>query len=1436
MKIIPKFNINRDFKNCESGSIVAAKNIVVNETGEYIMPEPPFKTKFSLSEEDNVHIVGVIPTPTELYIFCDNNKIYQSQENKYIALDNCNWKYIPDTKFIGTYTYMSDGKICLVVSQYTDKEGDDVDYSKYPLQSWIVDNNDVSNYNICPDIPAFKSSYKINEQGNLVAGVYTFFIRFKISNHDYTHWFQLTGDINIGSKIEHEIINHNYKIQNTIQQANTVMFDKFNVNKIGHTNKSIILSINTSDPDVNYKDYQIAAIVKVEESVVGRIFIDTDNLTENNNTFNIATNDFIQEVSIDELTKNPIQYFNVKALCNYNNRLYIGNYHEYKIAKGTISATAELGYYNDNFVQDEYDKNTNSRDYDYAILNINFQINSSSIKNIKKEVKIVKVDEANGGAFAGQYKVCDPNSEDTQSEVNAFWEYVADNLYIQNQVNGAYEPLSRINTDLYGEPIYDEDGRLKTQNYIRTTYSMYIGETYQDSMSPIHMSCWSNRELNKDNDIFVKLLTGNGEDECLPTTHTSLYGRDGGSFSGSVINYMTIDEVQNNIDKSKPSKEWTNIYISNTGRITLFDSRFGSDYHVFMLDGIDNSNKLTTPTIYEIPAKNKSESNDCVKQAKKIELLSQGYNGGWAITSLNILYNVQSYQINRPFDKTQDNKNYYKYTIKNNLGNYYITSKFTDKDLWVDRFATEINHHLDNAIIYGNAKKVLTRKASSSPSAPSASNSISSNRTLIPKQKYNTYIHYIRKDGSHTLGFKIDNNFDELNIEGAYLNGVSVKVNDIPKEYKGYFITYEKPIKSVEWLIKSKYQDKIVTTNSDMIYNDHLIYTENPKIEKFVYNKLGQNYAETNESSTNFVDDFKIVYGTLKTQDYNAVKYKTLYRLTPNIYEAGKSYNSNEYCPGYYNKEKSIIFDKPVLFASDSETVCNMDDTEVNYTVSMVQDYVYSDIPIDQFVVKKDFETRAMTFTKNGSSDYLGSYTNNILSPIHLKDFLRMPACYIAPPSKSYTNYVEDNYVDYFPQTVRRSDQISDESRVNSFRLFSTDEYKNIFENKGEIVNIFGSGNTLVVHCKYGMYKFDSTNNLTATATTKKVDIFYNGYEDCFPDQVGYGGLDDIDECILCKGGYIWFDKKNRTILKMNEKITTLSDDLDVFLKKFPIINTVRFAYTQDKRILICIYFSDANNSSSSITLSFNLNTNTLISAHDYKFNKSYCTYNETYFPFKANTSLSVLLDKNILDNNASDKDIDVSDDAIFPGYGSNTSYVEIIYSDNYPLVKALDSINYSLYQTNHSKEFPLFEESDSSKNNEYSGNGLVLYSDSCYSGLLDIHVDSEDLNKLNKYKFPYYNKGQWELNYFRNNNPSDEFELKEGYTIVPVYKNNNSNLTFVNKQINLEEYKRKLYGDKSPIDTTEPRLIYGKYIVARFVFTNADYKFEDVSFNVSLY
>ena len=57
--------------------------------------------------------------------------------------------------------------------------------------------------------------------------------------------------------------------------------------------------------------------------------------------------------------------------------------------------------------------------------------------------------------------------------------------------------------------------------------------------------------------------------------------------------------------------------------------------------------------------------------------------------------------------------------------------------------------------------------------------------------------------------------------------------------------------------------------------------------------------------------------------------------------------------------------------------------------------------------------------------------------------------------AKTYTNYREDLVsVDNYDKTGRRSAIIQDETRINGWRTFPVEAYKNIAENKGVITNL----------------------------------------------------------------------------------------------------------------------------------------------------------------------------------------------------------------------------------------------------------------------------------------------------------------------------------------------------------------------------------------------
>lgn len=80
---------------------------------------------------------------------------------------------------------------------------------------------------------------------------------------------------------------------------------------------------------------------------------------------------------------------------------------------------------------------------------------------------------------------------------------------------------------------------------------------------------------------------------------------------------------------------------------------------------------------------------------------------------------------------------------------------------------------------------------------------------------------------------------------------------------------------------------------------------------------------------------------------------------------------------------------------------------------------------------------------------------------------------------KKYSNYREDVLsVEDYDKTVRRSNVIQDESRVNAWRTFPVEGYKNITENKGIITNLIGIGTYLLVHTQHSLFMFNGDSTL----------------------------------------------------------------------------------------------------------------------------------------------------------------------------------------------------------------------------------------------------------------------------------------------------------------------------------------------------------------------
>lgn len=121
----------------------------------------------------------------------------------------------------------------------------------------------------------------------------------------------------------------------------------------------------------------------------------------------------------------------------------------------------------------------------------------------------------------------------------------------------------------------------------------------------------------------------------------------------------------------------------------------------------------------------------------------------------------------------------------------------------------------------------------------------------------------------------------------------------------------------------------------------------------------------------------------------------------------------------------------------------------------------------------------------------------------------------------------------------------------------------------------------------------------------------------------------------------------------------------------------------------------------------------------------------------------------------------------------------------------------------------------------------VLFYTDETYTGAIDIN-DGENTNNYNAYKLPTFQKGHWEFNYFRDNCTNS---LENGKFKALVFNKNKN------------EYELKEVTDKditelyNKIHSDNKSLIYGKYIVARFIFNNDKrIKFEGITFITNTY
>ena len=199
--------------------------------------------------------------------------------------------------------------------------------------------------------------------------------------------------------------------------------------------------------------------------------------------------------------------------------------------------------------------------------------------------------------------------------------------------------------------------------------------------------------------------------------------------------------------------------------------------------------------------------------------------------------------------------------------------------------------------------------------------------------------------------------------------------------------------------------------------------------------------------------------------------------------------------------------------------------------------------------------------------------------------------------------------------------------------------------------------------------------------------------------------------------------------------------------------------------------------------------------------------------------------------------------------YPSNIcSYLDVIYNNDYNNSKSLESINYILnyFDNRYSLDAKnIYNVAEDGLRRRYAGYYLDVYTDETQAINLKLSDASNDTDENNKdafnhyddYKFAKFDKGSWNFNYFRNGFNGGNNELSKTELIRAcnyIYYNPSTKQNEVHA-ITEEDLKN------SPLYNSDNRsLIYGKYIVTRFIFNNdtAEHRFklENITFNIQPY
>lgn len=567
---------------------------------------------------------------------------------------------------------------------------------------------------------------------------------------------------------------------------------------------------------------------------------------------------------------------------------------------------------------------------------------------------------------------------------------------------------------------------------------------------------------------------------------------------------------------------------------------------------------------------------------------------------------------------------------------------------------------------------------------------------------------------------------------------------------------------------------------------------------------------------------------------------KTLIKLTDIILNTElENYNiiTDKLCdfnyPGFYGREYFIEYSRNLAFVSSGEydkpsglreisgNVISNNSINEDFTYTSGSYLKYSRFNLSCISIKQQPTTEVM-LVDNNTLQY-----NLYIDPSNLSDTFELKSDFILnkPNSTGLLDVISSSEYDSerpnierFDNTVRRSDVFANESIENTWRNFTPNNYKVVSNIRGKIIKLVPMGKVFIIHLEHSLFAFDRDNKmklLDKEIQLSTPDTFDLEPQELFTSENGFAGLQNKEASVINGYGYTFYDNYTKYIYNYGDgKFSILSLPIQNFINDNIIENVCILSDNINSRIIFCFYINNKT-----ITISYNFITKSFISLHDFEFNKAWNTRDKCYLRTKDNTSLMSFNDNvkqlykyshasniiNTKNNNFVEDNIlsfpvlyDSSNNVITP-----YSFIDIIFNEVYDTTKALNSITYILNKIGLRKTRGV---ACNNGEQHYPGEKILIYSEICETDYQDLVNRSNDNSLTNKnkvnpnsYKLPWYEKGKWNYNYFRN-------ILDDTDAITKGMSDSKS-------------------------------LIYGKYIVVRLVLDSTiKFKLENINFNVNRY